>query len=111
MQANKQLSKLFWGRHVWARGYFVATSNNITDEVMLDIYERSVTSFLSKFCLNLFSRFLVFVMIVSYMKIYPLEDGLCKCDDYRAIHQKDALREVFKSLFYHHTYKCRTIFS
>ena len=22
----------FWGRHVWGRGYFVATSGNVTDE-------------------------------------------------------------------------------
>jgi putative transposase len=33
---NKQLSKEFWGRHLWARGYFVATSGNITDEVILE---------------------------------------------------------------------------
>ena len=36
MQENKQLSKLFWGLHVWARGYFVSTSGNITDEVILE---------------------------------------------------------------------------
>ena len=36
MQENKQISRLFWGRHVWARGYFVATSGNITDEVILE---------------------------------------------------------------------------
>ena len=36
MQENKQLSKLFWGRHVWARGYFVSTSGNITGEVILE---------------------------------------------------------------------------
>ena len=36
MQENKQISRLFWGRHVWARGYFVATSRNITDEVILE---------------------------------------------------------------------------
>ncbi len=35
MQENKQISRLFWGRHVWARGYFVATSGNITDEVIM----------------------------------------------------------------------------
>lgn len=33
---NKQLSKVFWGRHLWARGYFVATSGNITDEAIMD---------------------------------------------------------------------------
>ena len=25
-----------WGRHLWARGYFVASSGNITDEVILE---------------------------------------------------------------------------
>ena len=36
LQENKQLSKLFWGRHLWARGYFVCTSGNITDEMIVD---------------------------------------------------------------------------
>jgi putative transposase len=36
LQENKMLSKLFWGRHLWGRGYFVATSGNITDEVIMD---------------------------------------------------------------------------
>ncbi len=36
MQENKQLSKQFWGRHLWARGYFVATSGNITDEIIME---------------------------------------------------------------------------
>lgn len=36
MQENKQISRLFWGRHLWGRGYFVATSGNITDEVIMD---------------------------------------------------------------------------
>jgi putative transposase len=36
MQENKQLSKHFWGRHLWARGYFVATSGNITDEIIME---------------------------------------------------------------------------
>jgi putative transposase len=36
MQENKQISKLFWGRHLWARGYFVATSGNVTDEVIAE---------------------------------------------------------------------------
>ena len=30
----RALRKEFWGRHLWARGYFVATSGNITDEVI-----------------------------------------------------------------------------
>jgi putative transposase len=36
LQENKQLSKMFWGRHLWGRGYFVATSGNITDEVIME---------------------------------------------------------------------------
>ncbi len=36
MSENKQISNLFWGRHLWGRGYFVATSGNITDEVIME---------------------------------------------------------------------------
>lgn len=39
MSENKQLSKIFWGRHLWARGYFVATSGNITDEMIIEYIE------------------------------------------------------------------------
>src|SRR3984957_16466774 len=28
----RHLQKAFWGRHLWARGYFVASSGNVTDE-------------------------------------------------------------------------------
>jgi putative transposase len=28
------LRKQFWGRHLWARGYFVASSGNVTDEII-----------------------------------------------------------------------------
>ncbi len=34
MREFRTLSKTFWGRHLWARGYFVATSGNVTDEVV-----------------------------------------------------------------------------
>ena len=30
----KHLQKQYWGRHLWARGYFVASSGNVTDEVI-----------------------------------------------------------------------------
>ena len=30
----KELNKQFWGQHLWARGYFVASSGNVTDEVI-----------------------------------------------------------------------------
>jgi putative transposase len=34
MRDFRALNRTFWGRHLWARGYFVATSGNITDEVI-----------------------------------------------------------------------------
>ncbi|MFN7602359.1 MAG: IS200/IS605 family transposase [Bacteroidota bacterium] len=39
LQENKSLSREFWGRHLWGRGYFVATSGNITDEVIMGYIE------------------------------------------------------------------------
>jgi putative transposase len=39
MMEYKRLSKAFWGRHIWARGYFVASSGNVTDEVIIKYIE------------------------------------------------------------------------
>jgi len=36
MQENKSLSKTYLGRHLCGRGYFAATSGNITDEVVME---------------------------------------------------------------------------
>jgi len=36
----KELNKQFWGRHLWARGYFVASSGNITDEVIIEYIKK-----------------------------------------------------------------------
>ncbi len=36
MMEFKHIQNAFWGRHLWARGYFVATSGNVTDEVILE---------------------------------------------------------------------------
>ena len=33
------LRKQFWGRHVWARGYFCCSSGNVTDEVIAKYIE------------------------------------------------------------------------
>lgn len=35
----RKLRKEFWGRHLWARGYFVASSGNVTDEVLEEYIE------------------------------------------------------------------------
>ena len=32
----KALRKRYWGQHLWARGYWVASSGNVTDEVWKD---------------------------------------------------------------------------
>ena len=33
------LRKRFWGRHIWARGYFCCSSGNVTDEVIVQYIE------------------------------------------------------------------------
>ena len=35
-QEFKELNKQYWGRHLWGRGYFVASSGNVTDEVIME---------------------------------------------------------------------------
>jgi putative transposase len=32
----QDLNKQFWGQHLWARGYFAASSGNVTDEVIIE---------------------------------------------------------------------------
>ena len=34
MRNFRELNRQFWGRHLWSRGYFVATSGNVTDEIL-----------------------------------------------------------------------------
>ncbi len=34
MRKYRELNRQFWGRHLWSRGYFVATSGNVTDDVL-----------------------------------------------------------------------------
>ena len=36
LQEFKHLNKMFWGQHFWGRGYFVASSGNVTDEVIME---------------------------------------------------------------------------
>ncbi len=30
------LRKKYWGQHIWARGYFVATAGNVTEEMIME---------------------------------------------------------------------------
>ncbi len=36
LQEDKQLSKMYWGQHLWARGYFAVSSGTITDEAIME---------------------------------------------------------------------------
>jgi len=36
MMEFKHIQKQYWGRHLWARGYFVASSGNVTDEAIAE---------------------------------------------------------------------------
>ena len=40
MQEFVELSKAYWGRHLWARGYFVASTGNVTDEIIAEYIEK-----------------------------------------------------------------------
>ena len=39
MTEFRVLKKEFWGRHLWARGYFACTTGNVTDEVIKEYIE------------------------------------------------------------------------
>ena len=34
-----ELSRQFWGRHLWARGYFAVSTGNVTDEIIKQYIE------------------------------------------------------------------------
>lgn len=34
-----ELNRQFWGKHLWARGYFAASSGNVTDEIIKQYIE------------------------------------------------------------------------
>ena len=40
LQSNKRLQKAYWGRHLWARGYFAVSTGNVTDEIIAEYIER-----------------------------------------------------------------------
>lgn len=39
LQEYTEIKRQFWGRHFWARGYFAASSGNVTDEVIKQYIE------------------------------------------------------------------------
>ena len=40
LREYREMKRTFWGRHIWARGYFVASSGNVTDEVVAKYIEQ-----------------------------------------------------------------------
>ena len=40
LSESRILDKQCWGRHLWARGYFAASSGNVTDEVIAEYIEK-----------------------------------------------------------------------
>ncbi len=40
MSEFKTVSKMYLGRHFWARGYFVVSSGTITDEMIKEYIEK-----------------------------------------------------------------------
>jgi len=39
MSEYRRIARQFWGRHLWARGYFAASSGNVTDEIIAQYIE------------------------------------------------------------------------
>lgn len=39
LQEYTELRKRYWGRHLWARGYFAVSTGNVTDEVIRQYIE------------------------------------------------------------------------
>lgn len=39
LQEYTEMRRQFWGRHFWARGYFAASSGNVTDDVIKEYIE------------------------------------------------------------------------
>lgn len=39
LMENKGSNKAFWGRHLWGRGYFVASTGNVTEEMIAHYIE------------------------------------------------------------------------
>ncbi len=39
LQEFEELNRQFWGKHLWARGYFAASTGNVTDEIVKQYIE------------------------------------------------------------------------
>jgi putative transposase len=39
MEEFGEIRRKFWGQHLWARGYFAASTGNVTDEIIKQYIE------------------------------------------------------------------------
>ena len=39
MEEFGEIRRQFWGQHLWARGYFAASTGNVTDEIIKQYIE------------------------------------------------------------------------
>ena len=44
LMENRGLNRAFWGRHLWARGYYVASTGNVTEEMIARYIENQEES-------------------------------------------------------------------
>jgi putative transposase len=40
MEEFGEIKRKYWGRHMWARGYFAASTGNVTDEIIAEYIEK-----------------------------------------------------------------------
>ena len=40
LQEYSEISKKFWGSHIWARGYFAVSTGNVTDKLIADYIDK-----------------------------------------------------------------------
>ncbi|MDP3450547.1 MAG: IS200/IS605 family transposase [Anaerolineaceae bacterium] len=40
LQEFGELKRAYWGQHLWARGYFVASTGNVTDAIIAEYIEK-----------------------------------------------------------------------
>ena len=68
----KDLNKKYWGQHLWATGYFAASSGNVTDEVIME-YIRNLSEDKLRRCFYMISRSKQLLSIPLQLKFYQVQ--------------------------------------
>jgi putative transposase len=45
LMENRSLQKMYWGQHLWSRGYCAVSSGNITDEAIMEYIQHQDEDF------------------------------------------------------------------